>query len=434
MSRSDSDGIDKEPLWESELLIDPVDLQAGHFVSRLDRPWRDTPFPLAGVMILSDDQLAWFREECKWLVIDLLRSRNGYQPPSARAYTPKPRPASGTSSTPSRAIDMLRNSRLDAESVTEAVDCHDLLYRQAASLIDALQRTGIVDAEQARLGLRKIASSLETNVAAMIWLTRIKHADRYTAEHCVNVAILAMGLARALEWADHEVENAGLAGLLHDVGKMKLDPGIVHKPGPLTDQEYRYVQQHPQIGYELLSADDRILPEVARAVLGHHERPDGTGYPSGHGREMLQPLAALVGVVDAYDSMVSEWPYRTPISHHEALGELWRGRNRQFDTGMVETLIRFLGWITPGVVVSLSSDEYAVVLQTSHEHRLWPIVRKLRQAGNEYIAAERVDLAEFNRNVGASSLRIVRVLPDGALEVDLNAILLAEAVRDADGL
>lgn len=424
--------INHSELFESECLVDPAELQVGHFVSRLDRPWRDSPFPLEGVMILSEDTQSWFAENCGWVVIDLLRSRNGYRPPSATTYRPKSHAPEPHNADPNAPVNMLRRARLTEQSVSEAVDCHDLLYRQAAILIDSLKKSGRIDAEQARLGLRKIAGSLESNIAAMVWLTRIKHADEQTAEHSVNVAILAMGLARSLEWSDEEVERAGLAGLLHDLGKLRLDQEIVNKPDTLTDAEIEYIRGHSRIGHELLRDDDRIHPDVARAVLEHHERPDGKGYPDGKFAGAILPLSALVSVVNAYDAMTSHWPSQPAVSHHEALGVMWRERDRQFDAGMVEKLIQFLGWVTPGILVRLSSGDFAVVLQASHEHRLWPVVRILKLEGEHYVGAERVDLARQPKPGGKPVLKIEEVLPDGAIEADLNAVLLAEAVAGDD--
>jgi len=419
-------------IFECECVVDPTEVQVGHFVSRLDRPWRESPFPLEGVLIVSEDTKSWFAEHCGWVVIDLLRSRNGYRPPSARTYRPHRHLHEPHNADPNAAVNMLRRARLTEKSVSEAVESHDLLYRQAAMLIDSIKKSGYLDAEQARLGLRKIAGSLESNIAAMVWLTRIKHADEQTAEHSVNIAILGMGLARSLEWEDKEVERAGLAGLLHDLGKLKLDQEILNKPGELTKEEMDHVRGHSRIGYELLRDDHQIHPDVARAVLEHHERPDGKGYPDGKFGDAILPMAALVGVVNAYDALTSNWPFRAAISHHEALGFLWRERNHQFDARMVEKLIQFLGWVTPGVLVRLSSGDFAVVLQASHEHRLWPVVRILRRENEHYVGAERVDLAHQSMPEGKPVLKIEKVLPDGVIEADLNAILLAEAATDQE--
>ncbi|MFU8877814.1 MAG: HD-GYP domain-containing protein [Wenzhouxiangellaceae bacterium] len=420
-------------LFECECQIDPKELQVGHFVSRLDRPWRDSPFPLEGVLVQSDNQREWFVERCKWIVIDLLRSRNGYRPPSARTWRPAGRTQPDTPASVEQAekapVNMLRRATLDAQSISSATDCHDLLYRQAAALIDSLRRTGRINTEEARLGLRQIAGALESNIAAMIWLTRIHQADEYTAEHSVNVAILAMGLARALEWGPEQVEHAGLAGLLHDIGKLQLDEEIVNKPDELTEPEMQYLRSHSEIGYDLLRTDERVPPEVARAVHEHHEQPDGGGYPAGKTADELLPLSKLLAVVNAYDAMTAHWPYRQPLSHHEALGELWRHRRRQFDEQMVEQMIRFLGWVTPGTLVRLSNGEHAVVLQSSHDNRLWPVIRRLKQHGDRFVPADKMDLSR-QQGPARGSLKIEEVLPDGAIEVDLHHILLQEAMAE----
>lgn len=419
-------------LWDNEILIEPQHLQVGHFVARMDRPWRETPFPLEGVMILSGDQRSWFVDNCHWLVIDLLRSRNGYRPP--RANIPYRRIVRNRTDAenPKAPVNMLRRGRLDSETVPAAIDGHQLLYQRAGALIDAIKRNSKIDVESARLGIRNIAETLEQNVSAMVWLTRIKDIDQYTAEHCVNVAILSMGLARSLNWKPEEVERAGMAGLLHDLGKTKLDQDILHKPGRLTPAEQEHVRKHSRFGYDLLKEDEGIHPQIRQAVLEHHERPDGKGYPLGRDRKNLHPMAALVSVVDAYDAITSKRPYSEARSHHAALGILWKSRDRQFDAEMVEVLIQFLGWITPGTFVRLSDGDHAVVLQASAEHRLWPIVRRLVEEDGRYRAGRRIDLAEHNKAQPEKGIRVSEVLPDGSLDIDLNQVLLDEANDSAN--
>jgi len=421
-----------ELLWENEVLIDPAHLQVGHFVSRLDRPWIGTPFPLAGLMISEQRHIDWFRQNCGWVIVDLLRSRNRFMPPQGRLSSrtgrgPRPGGWSGYLSDPQSPINALRRANLDEQIVSDSCQSHRLLTERAEQLIDEIAKRGAMNVDDARTGVRAIAGRLERNLAAMVWLTRIKHADHYTAEHCVNVAILAMGLAQALQWTSEQVEVAGLAGMLHDLGKMKLDKAILNKPGRLTAEEYEHVKRHARIGYEMLRGDRDVHPRVAQAVLEHHERPDGQGYPFGRERSSLQPLSALISVVDAYDAITSRRPYSPARSHHEALGILWKERGAQFDGDMVEALIQFLGWITPGTLVRLTSEQYAVVLSASQQHRLWPLVRLLEpNADGGFRAGQRIDLAAHNQKHPDHSVRVAQVLADDALDVDLRALLTAE--------
>lgn len=421
--------IDRELLWENEVLIEPAHLQMGHFVARLDQPWIRTPFPLEGVLVIRQQQLDWFRQHCDWLVVDLLRSENRFRPPRGRlaSRVVRQRGSSGFVSDEQASINVLRRARLNQEIVSESIEMHDFLHRQADLLVSRITDSGDFDSRSARLGVSTIADSLEKNIAAMVWLTRIKRADEYTAQHCVNVAILSMGLAQALEWQREQVELAGLAGMLHDLGKVKLDQKILNKPGRLTEEEYAYVKQHARFGYQLLREDDDVHPAVAQAVLEHHERPDGSGYPNRRDRSSLQPMSALVSVVDAYDAITSKRPYSPARSHHEALGILWKQRDKQFDGTMVEVLIQFLGWITPGTVVRLSTGQYAIVLRASQRHRLWPLVRLLERTEDGYCVSRRLDLFEHNDDHPEQPIRVAEVLPDDALEIGLNEVLKDES-------
>ncbi len=418
-----------ELLWENEVLIDPAHLQFGHFVSRMDRPWIGTPFSLEGVLLVKQKQLDWFRQHCDWVIVDLLRSENRFRPPRRRYYsaTGRRQEWSGYLSDEQAAINVLRRAKLDREIVSESVEMHSLLRSQAEALVENISHTGRIDSRRARQSVSSIADSLENNIAAMVWLTRIKRADEYTAQHCVNVAILSMGLAQALEWQQDQVELAGLAGMLHDLGKTKLDKAILNKPGRLSHEEYAHVKQHARLGYLMLREDKEVHPAVAQAVLEHHERPDGGGYPNGRDRATLQPMSALISVVDAYDAITSKRPYSLARSHHEALGILWKQRNQQFDAGMVEALIQFLGWITPGTVVRLTTGQHAIVLRASHEHRLWPLVRLLEPIDNAHRVTRRIDLSEHNVRHPENTIRVAEVLPDDALEIELGHVLREEA-------
>lgn len=418
-----------ELLWENEVLIEPAHLQFGHFVSRMDRPWIGTPFSLEGVLLVKQKQLDWFRQHCDWVIVDLLRSENRFRPPRRRSYaaTGRRQEWSGYLSDEQAAINVLRRAKLDREIVAESVEMHSLLRSQAEALVENISHTGRIDSRRARQSVSSIADSLENNIAAMVWLTRIKRADEYTAQHCVNVAILSMGLAQALEWQQDQIELAGLAGMLHDLGKTQLDKTILNKPGRLSAKEYGHVKQHARLGYLMLREDDEVHPAVAQAVLEHHERPDGGGYPNGRNRATLQPMSALISVVDAYDAITSKRPYSSARSHHEALGILWKQRNRQFDASMVESLIQFLGWITPGTVVRLTTGQHAIVLRASHRHRLSPMVRLLEPLDNTHRVTRRIDLFEHNESHPENTIRVAEVLPDDALQIELGQALREEA-------
>jgi diguanylate cyclase (GGDEF)-like protein len=163
--------------------------------------------------------------------------------------------------------------------------------------------------------------------------------DAYTQSHCETVAELCAVMAVELGFDAEHVFKIRLAGLLHDVGKIGVPDAILQKPGRLTDAEYNLMKAHPTLGSHILAAAE--LHEEAAWVLAHHERPDGNGYP--HGGTTAPLEARIISVADAFEAIVSERPYREARPAPEALAELARCTDTQFDRRCVEALSTVLG-------------------------------------------------------------------------------------------
>ncbi|MEE4303376.1 MAG: HD-GYP domain-containing protein [Wenzhouxiangella sp.] len=416
-----------ESIWTREMIVHPSDLEVGNFVVRLDIPWIDTPFPLQGVLIDSESTKEWFEDHCEWVVIDFERSDT--PPPRPRAARPRESDKTEEPFRPStdlrHPINALRGDRIDKDSVGVALRAYNLLDGQARQLIRGFAQKGTVEVKTAERVVAELAGYLQQNLAAMVWLTRIKERDDYTAQHSINSAILALGLAHALEWPPDQIERAGLAALLHDVGNVEIDTSILNKPDLLNEEEYRHVKTHTVKGYELLSKRDEVDEVVALAALEHHERTDGKGYPYGKQAADINPVSRLISIVDVYDAVTSQRSYRPARSHHDALGVLWRGRSHKFDRHMVETFIHFLGWVAPGTLVRLSNGELAIVEETNIVHGFYPVVRMLVQGAAGYRPGDRVDLAELRDDEGNPLIHIEEVLPDGLPGINVKAMLVS---------
>jgi len=409
----------EEPRWRFESRIDPSQLQVGHFVTRLDRPWSETHFPLQGVLIDSQEKKAWMVENCAWVVISHVRG-----PAAGAPLTPMkvPRPSEFTHK--SRAQTVVPGP-VTRETLDRALSIYDSLDRQARELAEQFRQRGRIEVSRAKEVVHELTDVLEHNLAALLWLTRIKERDNYTAQHCINVSILAIGLAHAMNWGRGRVEHAGLAGLLHDLGKTLVDQAVLHKEGRLTEGEFDEIKRHTELGYQMLCEDGTMPEPVSEAVLHHHERPDGNGYPHGLPRDRIPPLARLVAIVDAYDAITSHRVYDPARSHHEALGILWKERDRQFDGMMVEAFTQFMGWVTPGTLVRLTDARLAVVLRGKDGRGLLPLVRVLEPREDGYRLGETLDLAGEAVGEGCPALRIDEVLPDGTHGVDVRDLSLS---------
>jgi HD-GYP domain-containing protein (c-di-GMP phosphodiesterase class II) len=166
----------------------------------------------------------------------------------------------------------------------------------------------------------------------------IEARDPYTRGHSARVSALAVVIARRLGWKGPRLGALRLGGLLHDVGKLNLDETVLTKPGPLDDDEYREIKRHPLAGARLIRGIEALRPALPY-ILFHHERWDGSGYPSGRAHEQIPIGARIVAVADAFDAMTSPRPYRPPLSLSRALAEVAGGAGTQFDPGVVRAFL-----------------------------------------------------------------------------------------------
>ena len=155
--------------------------------------------------------------------------------------------------------------------------------------------------------------------------------------HVHRVAGLSCALGRVLMLTEEELEALALAGVLHDVGKVHVDPAILAKPGPLDDLERDHMRRHPELGYAMIR--DRFDRQVSEAILYHHERYDGDGYPFGLAGLEIPTLARVVLVADAFDAITSHRSYQPALSVDFAIHEITANSGTQFDPAVVEAFM-----------------------------------------------------------------------------------------------
>ncbi len=169
----------------------------------------------------------------------------------------------------------------------------------------------------------------------------IEAKDAYTRGHCESVMRLAVEVGRRLELKGEKLDEVRYSALLHDIGKIGVPDGILLKPGKLMAEEFMIIQKHPAIGRDLV-ARVPTLNRLTDAILHHHEKWDGSGYPEGLAGEGIPLAARIVGAVDAFDAMTTPRPYRNPVSHHEAIEEMQRCSGTQFDPNIVGLIEQIL--------------------------------------------------------------------------------------------
>lgn len=220
----------------------------------------------------------------------------------------------------------------------------------------------------------EISDSLARNSSALIGLARLKHKDEYTYMHSVAVCALMISLSRQLGLDEDTARAAGLAGLLHDVGKMAMPEAVLNKPGHLTDAEFAVMRSHPERGHAMLFAAGSIPASALDVCLHHHEKYDGSGYPHRLQGEDTSLFARMAAVCDVYDAITSNRPYKQAWNPAESLARMaqWSGH---FDTQVFHAFIRSVGIYPLGSLVRLESGRLGVVIDQHPEKLTEPLVR-----------------------------------------------------------
>ena len=249
-----------------------------------------------------------------------------------------------------------------------------------------------IEAEAVAPLVEEISNSILRNPGALISLARIKTADDYTYLHSVAVCALMIALARKLELNEQQTRDAGMAGLLHDLGKALIPIAILNKPGKLTDEEFAIVKTHPVEGHKLLLSGSGINEVIKDVCLHHHEKIDGSGYPKGLNGDTMSLFAKMGAVCDVYDAITSNRPYKAGWDPAESIKRMaeWKGH---FDPKVFQAFVKSLGIYPIGSFVRLESGKLGVVIEQSEQSLLKPKVRVFFSSKSQtYIKPETIDL------------------------------------------
>lgn len=248
--------------------------------------------------------------------------------------------------------------------------------REAVSSMFQEARMGkALNASDALPIVEEISLSVMRNPGALISLARLKDRDNYTYMHSVAVCALMVALARQLGLNDEQARQAGLAGLLHDIGKTMIPMEIINKPGKLTAAEFQTIKSHPAEGYKILREGVGIGEIALHVCLHHHERVDGRGYPDKLTNEQINLYAKMSAVCDVYDAITSIRAYKHEWGPAQAIRKMAEWSHGHFDLRIFEAFVRSIGIYPIGSMVRLSSDHLGVVVEQTDYSLLTPKVK-----------------------------------------------------------
>lgn len=239
----------------------------------------------------------------------------------------------------------------------------------------------------------ELMNAIFENDAIAVDISMLKVSDEYTFKHSVDVATMAMVIARRYGLGEEEIREIGISGLLHDLGKSRIPNEVLNKPGKLSDEEFALMKQHSLFGFQILKEKEMFSDGIMRGVLQHHEKIDGTGYPLGVAEDKIHTYAKIIAVADIYDALVTERPYKSAFSKRDAV-EMIMAMTRELDMKSMTSFLESVILYSVDSIVQLSNGEKAKVVENSTKYLLRPKVVGI-QSGKIYDLAEDVNCASI---------------------------------------
>jgi putative nucleotidyltransferase with HDIG domain len=320
---------------------------------------------------------------------------------------------------PVRELTMEKES--DREPPTDEGQSQRIQARK--SFVRAMQATKLVmlsakqgkriDLRNAKRAVQSIVDLILSEELSLLGMTALKDYDEYTYQHCVNVAILSISMGTRLGLSKQQLSQIGVAGLFHDIGKVRIPNNILQKPGKLSPEEWAVMKTHPVEGVKLITKLHGVSNLAIRAMITayeHHLNIDLTGYPRVKRPRDQNLFSRVIAITDCFDAMTAHRSYqKDPFTPYEALHYMTTKLEDRFDTTLLKVFVRTVGIFPPGTVVRLNTGELALVLSPSPNDVWSPTVQLLRDAEGETCPPERISLEHepprVGRRVVADALR-----------------------------
>jgi HD-GYP domain-containing protein (c-di-GMP phosphodiesterase class II) len=404
------------------------ELRIGMFVSRLDRPWTETPFPLQGFLIRNRAQVERLAEYCESVWIDVDKSSAAEPMPALQTLAPGENPVAaarvreagwmGASEYPQQAT--LEEELPQAEAAMETVTT------RAAEILDALRSGRGISREQIAAAVEPVVASLVRNPDAFFWLEVLRKRDDYAYGHAINCCALAVAFGRYLGFPEMVLRDLATGGMLLDIGMTRVPDELLQREGALDDTEQREVHRHVEHGLALYDESGLGNEDVRTMLRTHHERFDASGYPTGVPIRQIPLLGRIAGIVDSFDAMTSARPYRPALSRSSALQLLYRERGHLYQPELIEQFVQCLGVYPVGTLVELSTGEVGIVMAQNPTRRLRPRLMLLTEPDKQLRKNfQSLDLLTMRYSeVPDEDVHIVRSLDPGAYGLEPTELYL----------
>jgi HD-GYP domain-containing protein (c-di-GMP phosphodiesterase class II) len=384
-------------------------LKVGMYVAELDRPWLETPFILQGFEIRSVEQIEEIAQHCEYVFID--ETRDTWLGAEERV---------GLSTPTSKKVKILPTS--GQKSYDNARSAYNNAHQLTRSFMDDVRLGRAISIQEVKRTVSELVKNMIADPGAMMWMSKLRNQDEYTAEHCLNVGMLAINFGRHLGASEDDLHKLGVSGMLHDIGKMRTPLEVLNKPDKLEPHEFKIMMAHPKSGRDILMSHKTVDHTAIDVAYGHHEMLDGSGYPRKIKASGISDFTRMVTLCDIYDAITSDRVYKKGQTSREALNILYGNRATKFDTTLVDKFVECIGLYPPGSIVELGSGEVGIVISINYRHRHLPKVMIIRDENKMPLREGILNLDKEAQKANQNKL-IKSVHPNGSFGIRIESYI-----------
>ena len=431
------------------LTIDAGNATIGMYVSKLDRPWLETPFVFQGFEIRDREELDMLQRYCSTITVDVYRG--SLTPVEIRSLIASQARQAGPARTsaksqrePGRLARWLRNFLLrhriirhsrkapaleaDGYPVTTTVRGEARpAFNSYARLCRAYDREQLAAKQRGKVSRRAldkaigpVIDSILRHPDAMAWTVFSRRQTSHASGRAVGTAVWCVIFGRQLGFDREQLEELALGGLLLDIGKIRLPPDLIEREGELPADQLQVMKRHVDHSLEIVHRSGAFGRTVSDMVACHHERANGSGYPEGRSGSAIPPFARIAGIADAFDAMTTANAYSPAYAAFDVARMLNEARGQQFDAEVVDQFLRAVGMFPTASVVELNDGKIGLVVEQNRRNALRPKVMLLLDRNHRPLEERKiVELRDLPPDAThANAVWIAQGHPHGAFGID----------------
>lgn len=399
-------------------------LKIGMYVSKLDRPWKQTPFLIQGFYIQDEEDICSLVKFCNYVYIDTVLGvtaemyLEGAPSKYLKQSLARSSQVESILNTGKKTVDY-DDEKTTVEELPEAKAAFEHASDCVARIVEQDVKKGQLNIANVKDAVAPIVDSMVRNSDAFMWLAKMRDHDAASYDHSVQNCALGIAFGRHLGLNKRALNTLATGLLLMDIGKSKLPKELLTKTSDLLNAEEEILRKHVAFTVEMLRKTKGINEHVINIALTHHERYDGSGYPNGLVGMQTPAYGRMAAIIDCYDVMITATPSKEAMPEHQALQNIYNMRDKAFQKELVEQFIQCMGVYPTGSLVELSTGAVGAVLAQNTQQKLKPKVIMLLDERKRPISKRTVcDLAKQDK----MPLHIAKSLENNAYGVDVKQV------------